>query len=62
MADHPILRIDPLGFPWQTLDPFLFCVHHDDAYPPGNARFGPAASLTGRQLGQDFAGLDGWRM
>src|SRR5262245_59824684 len=19
----------PLGMPWQTLDPFLFCVHHD---------------------------------
>ncbi len=62
MADHPILRIEPLDFPWQTLDPFLFCVHHDDAYPPGNAQFGPAASLAGRQLGQDFAGLDGWRM
>ena len=51
-----------LGVPWQTLDPFLFCVHHDDAYPAGNDRMGPAASLAGRDLGQDFAGLDGWRM
>ena len=30
-----ILAIEPLGMPWETLDPFLFCVHHDDAYPAG---------------------------
>ncbi|MED5620209.1 pirin family protein [Ideonella sp. BN130291] len=58
----PILNLRPLGFPWETIDPFLFCVHHDDAYPRGNGRFGPDASLTGRDLGQDFAGKDGWRM
>ena len=39
-----ILRQQPLGFPWATIDPFLFCVHHDDRYPAGNGRFGPAAS------------------
>jgi redox-sensitive bicupin YhaK (pirin superfamily) len=57
-----VLESAPLGFPWQALDPFLFCVHHDDAYPPGNEAMGPAASLAGRDLGQDFAGKDGWRM
>jgi quercetin 2,3-dioxygenase len=57
-----VSNIRPLGFPWQTVDPFLFCVHHDDAYPAGNAELGPAASLAGRDLGQDFAGKDGWRM
>ena len=51
-----------LGFQWPTIDPFLFCVHHDDAYPAANDDFGPAASLAGRDLGQDFAGIDGWRM
>jgi redox-sensitive bicupin YhaK (pirin superfamily) len=56
-----------LGFPWETSDPFLFCVHHDDAYPAGNEHFGPAASLAGRNLGQDFEGHrsgaeGGWRM
>lgn len=61
-ASDPIVGIRPLGFPWETADPFLFCVHHDDAYPPGNEQMGPAASLAGRDLGQDFAGKDGWRM
>jgi hypothetical protein len=57
-----VLDLVPLGDRWPTLDPFLFCVHHDDAYPAGNERMGPASSLQGRNLGQDFAGLDGWRM
>ena len=51
-----------LAMQWPTVDPFLFCVHHDDAYPAGNGDFGPAASLEGREIGSDFAGLDGWRM
>lgn len=58
----PIAELKPLGMPWPTLDPFLFCVHHYDAYPKGNGAMAPAASLEGRQLGQDFAGLNGWRM
>ncbi len=62
MPDNAILKISPLGFPWETADPFLFCVHHDDAYPQGNGRFGPAASLAGRNIGQDFGGKDGWSM
>ena len=62
MSSHPILSLKPLGMPWETLDPFLFCVHHDDAYPRGNAQQGPDAPLTGRQLGQDFARKDGWSM
>ena len=48
--------------PWPTRDPFLFCVHHLDAYPKGNPSFGPVRSLAGRRIGQDFAGIDGWRM
>jgi redox-sensitive bicupin YhaK (pirin superfamily) len=54
--------IKSLGFPWQTSDPFLFCMYHNDRYPAGNAKLGPAASLAGRNIGQDFEGKDGWRM
>jgi redox-sensitive bicupin YhaK (pirin superfamily) len=62
MSSGPIVQIKPLGFPWETTDPFLFCVHHDDAYPQANAQMGPNASLTGRDLGQDFSHKDGWSM
>jgi redox-sensitive bicupin YhaK (pirin superfamily) len=61
-GDDVILGAMRLGFQWPTLDPFLFCVHHDDAYPAGNELLGPAASLAGRNLGQDFEPRDGWRM
>lgn len=49
--------------PWPTLDPFLFCVHHLDAYPAGNGRYGPPRdALAGRNIGSDFALMDGWNM
>ncbi len=52
----------PLGFQWPTADPFLFCVHHLDRYPAGNAEFGPQGTLAGRNIGNDFEPKDGWRM
>jgi redox-sensitive bicupin YhaK (pirin superfamily) len=62
MYNKLISNIKPLGFVWETSDPFLFCVHHLDHYPAGNDQMGPAASLKGRNLGQDFTPKDGWRM
>jgi quercetin 2,3-dioxygenase len=62
MSTGAVLEVKTLGFPWHCWDPFLFCVHHDDAYPRANGHLGPAASLEGRDLGQDFEGRDGWRM
>jgi redox-sensitive bicupin YhaK (pirin superfamily) len=62
MANDVVIETGPLGFPWATLDPFLFCVHHLDAYPAANEQMGPAASLAGRNIGMDFEGKDGWRM
>lgn len=59
---HPVLDIKPMGFAWETLDPFLFCVHHEDKFPKGNDEMGPAVSLQGRQLGDDFIIKDGFRM
>ncbi|MCG8306137.1 MAG: pirin family protein [Cytophagales bacterium] len=59
---NPIIEIKPLGFPWETRDPFLFCVHHLDTYPKANANLGPDAPLDGRNIGHDFVVKDGWRM
>ncbi len=57
-----VKKVFTLGFPWQTQDPFLFCVHHLDMYPKGNENMGPDDDLQGRQIGQDFTIKDGWRM
>jgi len=55
-----IKDVFPLGFPWQTPDPFLFCVHHLDHYPVGAPTLGvKAAELKGRRIGSDFSGRDG---
>ncbi len=58
-----IKAVKPLGFPWETQDPFLFCAHHLDRYPPGNEDMGPPeAYLKGRPLGNDFTVKDAFRM
>lgn len=60
---NAVQQIIPLDFQWPTLDPFLFCVHHDDAYPAGNGEMAPEPSLlAGRSIGNDFEPRDGWRM
>ncbi|WP_119964235.1 pirin family protein [Simplicispira lacusdiani] len=62
-TSSPILTTQPLGPLWPTLDPFLFCAHHDDAYPAGDGAYGPATQLLeGRQIGSDFSRQDGWSM
>jgi redox-sensitive bicupin YhaK (pirin superfamily) len=57
-----IVQTVPLGLHWPTAEPFLFCAHHLDLYPAGNAAFGPQGSLAGRNIGSDFEARDGWRM
>ena len=59
---NPVLHSVPLGFPWATVDPFLFCVHHLDRYPAANEHMGPDASLEARDIGMDFSGAEGWSM
>lgn len=58
----PVLQTVPLGAQWPTVDPFLFCAHHDDAYPAGNDVLAPAVPVDDRELGMDFSGADGWSM
>ena len=63
MTHTPIIRVRQLGFPWETADPFLFCVHHEDFFPKGEEDFGPEPSLlAGRSMGSDFRVKDGFRM
>jgi len=60
---NPILNTKPLGFQWETSDPFLFCVHHEDAFPKGNEKMAPDEKyLNGRHMGDDFIIKDGFRM
>lgn len=61
--DDKIINVKPLGFPWETQDPFLFCAYHKDEYPKGNELLGPDTELLhGRNIGQDFTIKEGWRM
>ena len=52
----------PENGPWPTLDPFLFCVHHNDDYPFANKNYSPSSSLSGRNIGNDFSNKNGWNM
>lgn len=61
--EHPAIRIERLQFPWQPMDPFLFCAYHHDRYPSGNSqRQVPYELLKDRAIGQDFSGKGGWSM
>lgn len=63
MIQNPIKSISKMGFQWETRDPFLFCVHHEDYYPKGNSNLGPSPKfLEGRNIGMDFEVKDGFRM
>ncbi|WP_258111868.1 pirin family protein [Alicyclobacillus sp. SP_1] len=57
-----ILVLHPFASPWETEDPFLVTMHHQDAYPRGNNDQGPDVSIQDRSLGQDFSAKDGFSM
>jgi redox-sensitive bicupin YhaK (pirin superfamily) len=60
---NPIKNTKALGFQWETQDPFLFCVHHEDYFPAGNEKMGPNPDyFKGRHMGDDFIIKDGFRM
>ena len=42
-----MIQTVPLGSQWPTIDPFLFCVHHDDAYPAGDGAAAPGRRSPG---------------
>lgn len=58
-----IRQVVPLQNQWPGIDPFLFTAHHRDDYPAADGEsMRPDAPLTGRNIGQDFSGRDGWSM
>lgn len=63
VMENPIISISRMGFQWETQDPFLFCVHHEDQFPKGNKVMGPdPVHFKGRSMGDDFIIKDGFRM
>lgn len=62
MPGKTILKIQKIDFQWEMENPFLFCAHHKDAYPKGNAEQGVGVTLAGRNIGSDFSRLNGFSM
>ncbi|NQY08196.1 MAG: hypothetical protein HRT71_01595 [Flavobacteriales bacterium] len=56
--DSAVIKVRELQFTWDTLDPFIFCVHYEDFYPEGNEEMSPKPRTAGRSLGQDFGHKD----
>lgn len=54
-----VKNVAKLGFVFETLDPFLFCVHHKDNFPAPieDGRIDPKL-LKGRNIGSDFGNKD----
>ena len=60
---NAVKSVKPLGYQWETSDPFLFCVHHEDFFPEGNAQMVPDnRHFQGRHMADDFIVKDGLRM
>lgn len=58
-----IKQIIPIELHWPAQEPFLFIAHHLDHYPAGNSKLGlDSHHFSGRSMGQDFEGKDGFRM
>jgi len=53
-----VKSVGPLGFPFKTPDPFLFCVYHKDDFPKGNDKM----EAPRRGNGADFDWSQDYRM
>ena len=62
MRNSQVIKIQKIGFQWEMENPFIFCAHHNDAFPRGNEEMGPAVDLAGRHIGSDFSGKDGFSL
>ena len=58
-----IKNMTPIELHWPTQEPFLFCAHHLDHYPAGDAKLGlNPTHFSGRNMGADFHEKDGFRL
>lgn len=60
--EDTIIKIQDIDFYWETENPFIFCVHHNDQFPKGNEHQEVDAPLYGRNLGNDFSRKQGFSM
>lgn len=62
-SSGPVIKEQTAGLHWDTADPFLFASHHYDLYPKGNElQAPPYEQVKGKDLGQDYHKLFGYRM
>jgi len=63
MTNKQVIKVQRIGFQWEMENPFIFCAHHNDNFPKGNAEQGlDKSQLSGRNIGSDFSGKDGFSM
>lgn len=47
---HPLIySVVPVTFRLDLKDPFIFCAHHLDHFPAGNAQLGPQTSPQNKE-------------
>jgi quercetin 2,3-dioxygenase len=63
MTNKQVIKVQRIGFHWEMENPFIFCAHHNDLFPKGNKDQGlDRSQLSGRNIGSDFSGKDGFNM
>lgn len=57
-----IIRIKPMSFRLDVLNPYIICFHHNDLFPKGKPDMSPIEYLPGRNPNGDFDLEADWRM
>lgn len=57
-----IIRIEPMSFQLEVLNPYIICFHHNDYFPKGKSDMSPIEYLPSRNPKGDFDLEAPWRM
>ena len=57
-----IIRITPMTFKLEVLNPYILCFHHNDFFPTGKSDMSPSEYLPNRSTDGDFDLDAPWRM